>query len=603
MSDAARTLPALNEKPTAREALRAMPFVWRMVWEADRPSVVLQLLGAGLAYGSYAGFVYLSGAFTTALQASNWAVVGWVIGWFALAEGADVLSNYLYEFYSDRIRYRTEVYMKAGQFDVLAKLPYWVIEHPTFRALQHAMDQKAWLVQSFANDSLGFLRDVAIALGSLTAAAFLPWPAVVALLGTQVVAVWLGQRTGEYQWSLLSMETREGRRASYYAHSVYSPTRFQMMQTLGLTQPFLKRWRGLVDRLLAERIRVSRSMSSAVFWASFLRSVGFVAGLWFLVQGIKIGTATLSAAVMFVASYHTVGEMLGRVMRTVSWWQKEGSFFFVFKQFFSLPTERETGSALPKRPLEIRFDRVWFRYPGSKQDVLRDVSFSFKEGEHLALVGLNGAGKSTLLKLLLNVYEPTRGKILVNGVDLQEIKPSAWRRAVAVMSQQLEAFDDVLREQVKYGDYDQPEQKRRLAQALATSGLEAVAEEFEGGMETHAGKQYAMPEEHPIELSGGQNQILAIARTLYRNARLYIFDEPTSAVDAEKEERFFEKLPGALKSQAVLFVSHRFSTLRRAERILVLEHGALIEDGTHEALLALNGRYAELFRLQAKMYQ
>jgi hypothetical protein len=139
MSDAARTLPALNEKPTAREALRAMPFVWRMVWEADRPSVVLQLLGAALAYGSYAGFVYLSGAFTTALQASNWAVVGWVIGWFALAEGADVLSNYLYEFYSDRIRYRTEVYMKARQFDVLAKLPYWVIEHPTFRALQHAM--------------------------------------------------------------------------------------------------------------------------------------------------------------------------------------------------------------------------------------------------------------------------------------------------------------------------------------------------------------------------------------------------------------------------------------------------------------------------------
>ena len=122
-------------------------------------------------------------------------------------------------------------------------------------------------------------------------------------------------------------------------------------------------------------------------------------------------------------------------------------------------------------------------------------------------------------------------------------------------------------------------------------------------METHVGKVYAMPEDEAIELSGGQKQILAIARTLYRNARLYIFDEPTSAVDAEREESFFAKLPETLQGKTLLFVSHRFSTLRRAKRILVIDQGKIIEDGSHEDLVVLKGRYAELFTLQAKMYQ
>ena len=126
---------------------------------------------------------------------------------------------------------------------------------------------------------------------------------------------------------------------------------------------------------------------------------------------------------------------------------------------------------------------------------------------------------------------------------------------------------------------------------------------FPRGMETHAGKQYAMPEDEPIELSGGQQQIVAIARTLYRHSRISIFDEPTSAVDAEKEERFFEALPEAFQSKAVIYVSHRFSTLRRAGRILVMDQGKIIEDGSHEELMTKRGRYAELFTLQAKMYQ
>ena len=137
----------------------------------------------------------------------------------------------------------------------------------------------------------------------------------------------------------------------------------------------------------------------------------------------------------------------------------------------------------------------------------------------------------------------------------------------------------------------------------ASNSVAGVALEFPRGLATMAGKEYAMPEDHAVKLSGGQKQIVAIARTVYRPARLYIFDEPTSAVDPEKEEAFFERLPAAMLGRTVMFVSHRFSTLRRAERIIVLEHGRVVEDGAHEVLMACGGRYAELFLLQAKQYE
>ncbi len=603
MSVDPRKIPAVNEKPTSREVLASLPFVWRMIWAADRASVLWQAFGAALVFTAYSGWVVMMGVVTTALEARDPARIWMAVGLIALFEVCDVLSDYVAEYFSDRLRYRTELAIKQRQFAHIQRLPYWVLEHPSFRALQHALDQKGWLVLSFANEVLGFVRDLAMALGALAAVVFLPWQATIALLASQVVALYLGQKAGDYQWSLLSMETRVGRRASYYAQSVNSLAKLQVMQPLGLTRAFLRRWSTISTRLLEERLRVTGTMARAVGWSGAIRAIGFVYGLWVLVQGYLGSTVALGVIVMFLSSYHSIGMALGRLVRNASWFQKEAPFFVLFKQFYDLPHERETGKLLPKQPLSITFDHVWFRYPGSGDDVLRDVTFTFNEGDHLALVGLNGAGKSTLLKLLLGVYEPTRGKILVNGVDLQAVKPAAWREALAVMTQQNEAFDDAIREQIKYGDYDRKEDPRRLKQALAVSGMAGIAKEFSRGVETHAGKYYAMEEDEAIELSGGQNQILAIARTLYRNARVYIFDEPTSAVDAEKEERFFEQLPSALQGQAVLFVSHRFSTLRRAERILVLEHGRLIEDGTHEELLAKKGRYAALFTLQAKMYQ
>lgn len=329
----------------------------------------------------------------------------------------------------------------------------------------------------------------------------------------------------------------------------------------------------------------------------------FAFALFVLIERVGTGALTMGSFVVFISTFPLLWGRIGNAMNHFRLLRRDASFIVLIRDFFSLQPEVDEGQELSKKSLHVEFKNVWFRYPGSKEDVLRGVSFSFVEGERIALVGLNGAGKSTILKLLMGVFRPTKGHILVNGTDLSKLRPSSWRRALSVLGQDVPRFDDTVVNQILYGDFEQKKDTRRLDMSVETSGLKDMLPEMKRGLKTHAGKQYSMPEDKAIELSGGQNQIVGIARTLYRDARLYIFDEPTSAVDPEKEERFFNALPDVLGGKGVVFVSHRFSTLRRAQRIIVIDNGRVIEEGSHEELLYKKGRYAELFTLQAKAYQ
>lgn len=440
-------------------------------------------------------------------------------------------------------------------------------------------------------------------LGLFAVFAFLPWPVIALIVASQILLFFLYRRAAEWNWSVVSFESREGRRAAYREQILSHPSTLLPTKALGLAEPFLASWKAVISEILGLRIKEAKAGATAAGLSEFLGAASFALGLWMTVSDVLRGAISVSVAAVFISSFNRFSDKLSGLVSNIKWLMKEASVFPRLKEYFSYELESEKGKGISKDPLRVSFENVWFRYPGTETDILKGVTFSFTEGDHLAFVGLNGAGKTTLLKLLMRVYEPTQGKILVNGVNLSSMKPAEWRKVLAVLTQDSPAYDDVLREQVRYGDAVHPLDTKRLKLAIETSGLDDVASVFPKGLETHAGRRYSMPEDEAIELSGGQKQILAIARTMYRQARIYILDEPTSAVDAEKEESFFSILPEALQSQAVIFVSHRFSTLRRAERIIVIDDGRIIEDGTHEELLLQKGRYAELFQLQAKMYQ
>jgi ATP-binding cassette subfamily B protein len=245
------------------------------------------------------------------------------------------------------------------------------------------------------------------------------------------------------------------------------------------------------------------------------------------------------------------------------------------------------------------FENVGFRYPGSEQWAVRGLDFSLAPGERIALVGENGAGKTTLVKLLARLYDPTEGRILLDGVDLREYDVESLRRNVGVIFQDFVRYDFVLRENIAVGNIAAREDAPRIETAAQRSLADTVAARLVGRYDQMLGRRF----ENGVDLSGGEWQKVALARAYMRDAQLLILDEPTAALDARAEYEVFLRFSELTAGRMAVLISHRFSTVRMADRILVLRGGELVEAGTHEALVAQGGLYAELFHLQAAGYR
>jgi ATP-binding cassette subfamily B protein len=272
---------------------------------------------------------------------------------------------------------------------------------------------------------------------------------------------------------------------------------------------------------------------------------------------------------------------------------------FDFLELKPLLDQPKNRLSVPK-PIQqgFVFEQVGFKYPGSEKWAIKNLSFHLKPGEKLALVGENGAGKTTIVKLLANLYAPTEGRILLDGKELNQYDPAQLRQEIGVIFQDYVRFMFTAGENITIGNVQERENRERLEAAAEKSLADSVIETLPKGFEQMLGKRFAKG----VELSGGQWQKVALARAYMREAQLVILDEPTAALDARAEHEVFLRFAELMKNKAAVLISHRFSTVRMADRILFLEHGQLLELGSHEELLAKGGKYAELFKLQARGY-
>jgi len=270
--------------------------------------------------------------------------------------------------------------------------------------------------------------------------------------------------------------------------------------------------------------------------------------------------------------------------------------------YLDTPVDALAGSATagPDPADGVRFEHVSFTYPGAGEPAVQDVSLHLQPGHSLALVGENGSGKTTLIKLLTRLYVPSSGRITLDGLDLAEWSPAALRRRVAVIFQDFARYQLKVGENIGVGDVEHFEDEARWRDAAALATASPFVADLPAGYHTQLGKWF----KDGRELSGGQWQKIALARAFIREgADILVLDEPTAAMDARAEAQVFEQFRELARERMVILISHRFSTVRMADRIVVIQGGRILEQGNHEALMALDGHYAHLFTLQARGYR
>jgi ATP-binding cassette subfamily B protein len=315
------------------------------------------------------------------------------------------------------------------------------------------------------------------------------------------------------------------------------------------------------------------------------------------------GAITLGGFVMYYQAFQRGQGFLREVLSNLVSLYENSLFLVDFYNFLELkPIVEEPHQPQPMPQIwqsGIEFQHVCFEYPSSQRSVLRDVSFSIRPGETIALVGENGAGKTTLVKLLCRLYDPTAGSITLNGIDVRQFHITDLRSQINVLFQDYAQYQLTAQENIWLGDIELPPDHDQIFKAARDAGADAVIRTLPQGYDTRLGKWFESGE----ELSIGQWQKVALARSFVRDAQIIILDEPTSALDANAEAAVFEKFRQLVQGKTAILISHRLSTIKMADRILVLDSGKLAEQGTHNQLMQQQGIYAHLYETQAQHYR
>jgi ATP-binding cassette subfamily B protein len=429
------------------------------------------------------------------------------------------------------------------------------------------------------------------------------WRFAVVVFAAAAPGAWIKVRASRALHAWRTTRTEDERRAWYYQSMVIDGAYAKEARVFGFG-PTVSAWfRDLRARMRGERESLLVSRAKGDLAAQVLAVAPVFALLASLVSEVFSGRRSVGDVVLFYAAIQRGLGFLQEMMSGLAGLYEDNLFLASFFEFLDLPSRLRDPAAPRPVPAEVRHglvvDGVTFSYPRAERPALEAVDIRVRPGEVIALVGENGAGKTTLVKLLCRLYDPSQGTISLDGAPIDQFEIGRLRRLLTVGFQDFARYHLTARENIVLGDVDAPPSEPRLAHALRMAGAAAIVDGLPRGRDTVLGPWL----EGGHELSAGQWQRIALARTLWREAWLVILDEPTSAMDPEAEDRFWEELRPALEGRAALLISHRFSTVRQADRIYVMEAGRVIEQGGHEELLARGGTYARMFTVQARYYR
>ncbi|MGC2023052.1 MAG: ABC transporter ATP-binding protein, partial [Candidatus Sulfotelmatobacter sp.] len=512
-----------------------------------------------------------------------------------VSRGVDFLDALLADKYT---RHVSVLVMKhAAQLDLTA------YEDPVFydrleRARVQATDRLGMI------QSIGRLLQQVITTISLSVAIMLFSPWLLLMLVACVVPAFLGESHFAFLgYAKNFRQTPVRRQLDYLRVLGGSKEAAKELKLFGLAPFLTERFSRLSNQIYEEDVDLARRRLTAGSFLSTISTAGYYLAYVFVIWRTVIGVLSIGTFTFLAGAIQQASSNIQQIFSTVSSIADQALFLTDLIAFFEMrPMIASKPNALPApRPIirGFEFRNVSFRYPGSSRLVLDGLNFHLHPGERVALIGENGEGKTTIVKLLTRLYDPIEGQVLLDGVDLREYNLEDLYREIGVIFQDFMRYEMTARENIAVGRIEQLEDLPLLRQSAQKSMADEVVGRLPRGYEQMLGRRF----DGGVDLSGGEWQKVALARAYLRDAQILILDEPTAALDARSEYEVFQRFAELTAGKMALFISHRFSTVRMADRIVVLENGRIAEDGDHEKLTRLGGRYAEMFELQAASYR
>ncbi|HLV87018.1 MAG TPA: ABC transporter ATP-binding protein [Candidatus Sulfotelmatobacter sp.] len=589
-------------------ALRNIPPVLKIVWESGPLVVTLGIVFRIVAASLPVAATWIAARILDIVrQVLNhqpappmlWWLVGAEFGVALflgmLTRGIDFLDALLADKYVRHVS--IQVMKHAASLDLIT------YEDPVFydrleRARVQATDRLGMI------QSIGRLVQQVITAGSFSVAilVYSPWLLLLLILG--ILPAFLGESHFAFLgYAKNFRQTPIKRELDYLRVLGGSREAAKELKLFGLRKFLVDRFTRLSNQIYAEDVGLARRRLTVGSVLGIVGTAGYYGAYVYIIWRTVMGALSFNTMAFLTGAIMQASTNIQQIFSTLSSIADQALFLTDLLAFFGMrPAIQSKPNALPApRPIVhgFEFRHVSFKYPGTSRFVLNDLNLWLRPNERVALIGENGEGKTTLVKLLTRLYDPSEGEILLDGVDLREYDLDDLYREIGVIFQDFMRYEMTARENIAVGKIDEVSNLASLKQAADKSLADAVIRRLPGEYDQQLGRRF----ENGVDLSGGEWQKIALARAYLRDAQLLILDEPTAALDARSELEVFQRFAELTAGKAALFISHRFSTVRMADRIIVLQNGRIAEDGDHEQLSRLGGHYAEMFEMQAANYR